>query len=101
MLTISAFIEKLPFYRRFIGHKFFTQFLCLIELNACLSDDMLLIFVQHLKNVQADMKLRFRDLSALDIPPWILDHFQTTDIISSIVIELIDLRNDFELKHVN
>ena len=66
--SISAFIEKLLFYKRNIGYKEFTQVLCLKELNTCPSDDTLLIFIVHLKNVD-DMTWQFRYLSAPEMPP--------------------------------
>ena len=83
-----------------IGRKGFSQFLCHKELNACPSDDTLLIFTEHKKNVKDDIKLRFQDFSALDILPWIFDTFQTSDISidPSIGIELTNLANDIELK---
>lgn len=98
--AISGFISKLPFYRRNIGRKDFGQFPSLKELDECPSDDMLLLFSEHLTNIEADMKLRFKDLSDLEIPSWILDpfHIMDIDVDWSIEKELIDLRNDFELK---
>ena len=47
-----------------------------------------------------DKKMQFPDFTALDIPPWILDPFNTTDILMDLSIEMrfIDLMNDFELK---
>ena len=97
--TISAFIENLPFYRQNIVRKDFSQFPCLYELNTFPSEDTHLIFIGHLKNIE-DMKLQFQDLSALEIPPWILAHFQTSDIsmYPSFEIEFINLRNVLELK---
>lgn len=100
--VISAFIAKLPFYRRNIGRKDFTHFPSLKELSECPTDETLLIFCHHLERIEEDMKLRFRDLSDLEIPSWILDPFLDMEInmdgSGSMVGELLNLRNDFELK---
>ena len=98
-LSIHAFVEKLPFYRQNIERRDSIKFPCCKKANTYTSDETLHISIEHLKTIDNDIKLRFRDLSAPDISLWILDPFQTINIsiVQSIEIELIDVRNGFEV----
>lgn len=100
--VVSGFIAKLPLFRGELGRRDFKRFPRMNEVSNLVDDDTLLIFLNHLTNIEADMKERFKELLSLEIPSWILDPFEipSDDVpgSSSLEADLIDLRHDFELK---
>uniref|UniRef100_A0A096M6F6 DUF4371 domain-containing protein n=1 Tax=Poecilia formosa TaxID=48698 RepID=A0A096M6F6_POEFO len=64
----------------------------LISMNYCivseeLTDDCLLIYVEHLKMVQADLAMRFRDLLDLEVLVWVVQLFQADVVDCEIAIQ--------------
>ncbi|XP_029654093.1 protein FAM200A-like [Octopus sinensis] len=82
-----------------IGRKELNQFPRLDNLKNLLSEDDLENYVEHLITLENDMKQRFKDLCELEVPDWIIDPFQDIDDVESCCqLELIVLKNDWELK---
>ena len=102
--VVSSFIAKLPLFRAELGRRDFKRFPRLKEVDTQVDDDAMLIFLNHLTNIEADMKERFTDLLTLEIPTWILDPFEIlSDKVQGscdVAAELIDLRHDFKLKPI-
>lgn len=75
------------------------MFIVLVQVNE-LTDRDLLLYTGHLKAVQADMKIRFRDIEQLDVPDWVMEPWQVDAASSEAEIQesLIDLQNDEEAK---
>lgn len=63
-----------------------------------LGDDRLLIYIDHLKMVKADLEIRFRDLLDLDVPVWVVQPFQADVVSCELPIQehLVDLKCDVE-----
>ena len=70
------------------------------EVNNHVDDEALLIFLNHLTNIEADMKKQFTDLPSLEIPTWFLEHFEipSDEVQGScgLVEDLIDLRHELK-----
>lgn len=97
--VISTFIQKLVLYRQSIGRRDFSKFPSLENINVELLDDKILVYSQHIESVVSDMKNRFQDLCALEVPSWILNPFdEELHNGSTLEEELLELLNDFELK---
>ncbi|XDV20634.1 hypothetical protein PO909_025934 [Leuciscus waleckii] len=68
------------------------------KVSEALTDDLLLVYTDHLSMVKADMEIRFRDLLNLDVPSWAVQPFQT-DVIEcepAIQEHLVDIQCDNE-----
>ncbi|XP_029281523.1 SCAN domain-containing protein 3-like isoform X2 [Cottoperca gobio] len=67
--------------------------------SEALTDDRLLIYIDHLRMVKADMEIRFKDLLDLDVPIWVVQPFQA-DVVNkcepAIQEHLIDIQCDDE-----
>lgn len=70
------------------------------ELGEDLSGEKIRVFTEHFERTNADTKHRFQDLYNLVVPSWILNPFEAdTDLTGfSVEDELLELKNDFELK---
>lgn len=96
--VIAAFVGKLLLYKNNIGRREFRNFpnLSAVSLN---SDD-LLVYCQHLENLNSDFAERFQDILKLKIPDWVLDPFSNQEDFSagSHQEELIEVTTNEELK---
>lgn len=71
-------------------------------MSEALTDERLLIYTDHLRMVNADLKVRFRDLLDLDVPTWVVQPFQA-DVVEcepAIQEHLIDIQSDDEAQAV-
>ena len=96
--AIFAFIAKISILRRSLGHMDFSYFPSLGQVGNAPDDDTLLVYSEHLENLEKKMKERFQDLDDLTVPAWVLNPFDSDKCDPSCEEELITLRNDFELK---
>ena len=60
--VVSGFIAKLPLFRAELGLRDFKTFPTLNEVNTNVDNNALLIFLNDITNIEADMKERFTDL---------------------------------------
>ncbi|KFD66392.1 hypothetical protein M514_05786 [Trichuris suis] len=73
--AVVSFLKKLKVYWHNIGRHEFLQFPNLKTIAEEVNDDDLLVYVNHLKQIQKDMEERFHELVNLNIPDWIVDLF--------------------------
>ncbi|CAM4541503.1 unnamed protein product [Leuciscus chuanchicus] len=95
---IHSLTSRLDLYRQSIGRRQFAHFPQLAKVSEALTDDLLLVYTDHLSMVKADMEIRFRDLLNLDVPSWAVQPFQT-DVIEcepAIQEHLVDIQCDNE-----
>ncbi|XP_044751794.1 SCAN domain-containing protein 3-like [Coccinella septempunctata] len=95
--AVSAFLGKLKFMKQNISRREFSQFSNLSQVE-CLDEDIQ-TYVQHLIALHDDFKIRFEDILTMEIPPWIINPFDETEV--GIVIlqeELLELSTNEELK---
>jgi len=76
--VISAFLGKLKFMRQNISRREFSQFSNLSQVE-CL-DENIQTYVQHLIALHDEFKIRFEDILAMEIPPWIINSFDETEV---------------------
>ena len=62
-----------------MGLRDFKKFPRLNEVNTNVDNNALLIFLNHITNIVADIKERFTDLLNLEIPTLILDPFEISN----------------------
>ncbi|GBP43709.1 SCAN domain-containing protein 3 [Eumeta japonica] len=80
-----------------IGRREFSQFSNLSQVK-CLDEDIQ-TYVQNLIALQDDFKFRFEDILSLEIPPWIINPFDETEVGNVILQEeLLELSIYKELK---
>ncbi|GBP47010.1 Deformed epidermal autoregulatory factor 1 [Eumeta japonica] len=94
---ISAFLGKLKFMKQNISRREFSQFpnLSLVE---CIDEDIH-TYSQHLSALHYDFKTRFEDILTVDIPPWIINPFDETEVANVVLQEkLLELSTNEELK---
>lgn len=95
--VISAFIGKLKFMKENIGRREFSQFSNLSQVE-CLDEDIE-TYIQHLIALHDDFKTRFEDILSMEIPPWIINPFDKTEVENVILQEeLLELSTNEELK---
>lgn len=95
--VISAFLGKLKFMKQNISRREFTQFPNLSH-TACLDEDIK-TYVQHLNVLHDDFKNRFEDILMMEIPPWIINPFEETEVADVVLQEeLLELSTNEELK---
>lgn len=95
--VISAFLGKLKFMKENIGRREFSQFSNLSQVE-CLDEDIQ-TYVQHLIALHDDFKIRFEDILSMEIPPWIINPFDETEVENVILQEeLLELSTNEELK---
>ncbi|KAK9960341.1 hypothetical protein ABG768_008202, partial [Culter alburnus] len=70
--------------------------------SEALTDDLLLVYTDHLTMVKANMEIRFRDLLNLDVPSWVVQPFQADVIESEAAIQehLVDIQCDDEAQAI-
>uniref|UniRef100_A0A5S6R6E9 DUF4371 domain-containing protein n=1 Tax=Trichuris muris TaxID=70415 RepID=A0A5S6R6E9_TRIMR len=95
-MAVVSFLKKLEVYWHNIGRRELLQFSNLKTIAEEVKDDDLLVYVNHLKQIQKDMEERFYDLLNLNIPDWIADPFEVSalEVETEIQESLIDLQND-------
>uniref|UniRef100_A0A5S6R3U5 DUF4371 domain-containing protein n=1 Tax=Trichuris muris TaxID=70415 RepID=A0A5S6R3U5_TRIMR len=95
-MAVVSFLKKLEVYWHNIGRREFMQFSNLKTIAEEVKDDDLLVYVNHMKQIQNDMEERFYDLLNLNIPDWIADSFEVSalEVEAEIQESLIDLQND-------
>uniref|UniRef100_A0A3B5LGI6 HAT C-terminal dimerisation domain-containing protein n=1 Tax=Xiphophorus couchianus TaxID=32473 RepID=A0A3B5LGI6_9TELE len=73
-----------------------------LQVSEELTDDRLFIYVEHLKTVRADLKMRFWDLLDLEVPVWVVQPFQADVVDCDIVIQehLVDVQCDVEAQAI-
>ena len=74
--VVSVLIAKLQVE---LGRRDFKKFPRLNEVNTNVDNNALLIFLNHITNIVADIKERFTDLLNLEIPTLILDPFEISN----------------------
>lgn len=95
--VISAFLGKLKFMKQNISRREFSQFSNLSQVE-CLDEDIQ-TYVQHLIALHDDFKIRFEDILTMEIPPWIINPFDETEVENVILQdELLELSTNEELK---
>ncbi|XP_044572949.1 SCAN domain-containing protein 3-like [Drosophila ananassae] len=95
--VISAFIGKLKFMKGNIGRREFSQFSNLSQVE-CLDEDIQ-TYIQHLIALHGDFNTRFEDILSMEIPPWIINPFDETEVENVILQEeLLELSTNEELK---
>ncbi|ROJ30521.1 Zinc finger BED domain-containing protein 5 [Anabarilius grahami] len=99
---IHSLTSRLDLYRQSIGRRQFAHFPQLAKVSESLTDDLLLVYTDHLTMVKADMEIRFRDLLNLDVPSWVVQPFQA-DVIEcepAIQEHLVDIQCDDEAQAI-
>ncbi|GBP47540.1 hypothetical protein EVAR_40096_1 [Eumeta japonica] len=87
---VSTMVER---YCGFISH-----LKRIIPEMECLDEDIQ-TYVQHLIALHDDFKFRFEDILSMEIPPWIINPFDETEVENVILQEeLLDLSTNEELK---
>ncbi|GBP71622.1 SCAN domain-containing protein 3 [Eumeta japonica] len=80
---ISAFLGKLKFMKQNISRREFSQFPNLSQVEC----------------IDEDFKTRFEDMLTMDIPPWIINPFDETEVANVVLQEeLLELSTNVELK---
>ena len=60
------------------------------------TDNHLLVYVEHLKAVREDMDVRFKDLLDLEVFPWLVEPFASNinECYSTLQEKLVDLQSN-------
>ena len=99
---ILSFLSKLTLFRQNIACREFGHLLCLRELdmadNISIIDDNIQIYCSHIDSLREDMLIRFKDLTELVIPKFVINPFTTNIETLGLQLqeEFIDLQNDIE-----
>uniref|UniRef100_A0A5S6Q6L0 HAT C-terminal dimerisation domain-containing protein n=1 Tax=Trichuris muris TaxID=70415 RepID=A0A5S6Q6L0_TRIMR len=95
-MAVVSFLKNLEVYWHNIGRREFLEFSNLKTIAEEVKDDDLLVYVNHLKQIQKDMEERFHDLLNLHIPDWIADPFEVSalEVETEIQESLINPQND-------
>ena len=100
---VAAFIDKLSIYRSNISRSQLHQFPTLQSTlqegeSGVLTDTELERYTSHLDAVGTDMTTRFKDLSTLQIPDWVIDPFASNmaTVEEQLVEQLTDLKHSVE-----
>ena len=99
---IRGLINKLELYQQSLSRRKFDHFSRLSKMSDSVTDEHLLVYVEHLKAVIEDMKVRFKDLLDLEVFPWLVEPFATNinDCDSTMQEMLIDLQSDEEARAI-
>ena len=85
---VLSFLSKLTMFRQNIARREFGHFPCMRQLdvndNITITDDKLQIHCLHVESLRDDMLIRFKDLTELVIPTWVINPFGTN-------IETVDI----------
>ena len=80
-----------------ISRREFSQFPNLSQVE-CIDEDIH-TYSQHLSVLYDDFKTRFEDILTMDIPPWIINPFDETEVANVVLQEeLLELSTNEELK---
>ncbi|GBP00781.1 SCAN domain-containing protein 3 [Eumeta japonica] len=94
---ISVFLAKLKFMKQNISRRELSQFPNLSQVE-CIDEDIH-TYSQHLSALHDDFKTRFEDILTMDIPPWIINPFDETEVANVVLQEeLLELSTNEELK---
>lgn len=94
---ISAFLGKLKFMKQNISRRELSQFPNLSQVETI--DEDIHTYSQHLSALHDDFKTRFEDMLTMDIPPWIVNPFDETEVANVLLQEeLLELSTNEELK---
>ncbi|KAL0830409.1 hypothetical protein ABMA28_002588 [Loxostege sticticalis] len=94
---ISAFLGKLKLMKQNISRREFSQFPNLSQVE-CIDEDIH-TYSQHLSALHDDFKTRFEDILTMDIPGWIINPFEETEVANVVLQEeLLELSTNEELK---
>ncbi|KAL0838626.1 hypothetical protein ABMA28_016710 [Loxostege sticticalis] len=93
---ISALLGKLKLMKQNISRREFSQFPNLSQV--CIDEDIH-TYSQHLSALHDDFKTRFEDILTMDIPGWIINPFEETEVANVVLQEeLLELSTNEELK---
>ncbi|KAL0859501.1 hypothetical protein ABMA27_010658 [Loxostege sticticalis] len=94
---ISAFLGKFKLMKQNISRREFSQFPNLSQVE-CIDEDIH-TYSQHLSALHDDFKTRFEDILTMDIPGWIINPFEETEVANVVLQEeLLELSTNEELK---
>uniref|UniRef100_A0A3Q3B1D1 C2H2-type domain-containing protein n=1 Tax=Kryptolebias marmoratus TaxID=37003 RepID=A0A3Q3B1D1_KRYMA len=82
--VIHSLISRLELYKQSIGRRL----------------TIIVIYVEHLKMLKADLETRFRDLLDLNVPVWMVQPFQADVVDCELAIQehLVDIQCDIEFQ---
>lgn len=94
--AIAAFNGKLKLFWLNFGRWEFAQFPSLGAISSELTDEDLVVYVKHLKQLHDDMQARFSDLLQMTVPHWFVDPFvaDSSDVDITLQESLVELQND-------
>ena len=75
-----------------------TYYVCVMADNICITDENIQIYWSHIDSLRDDVLIRFKDLTELVIPNFVIDPFTTNIETLDLQLqeEFIDLQNDIE-----
>ena len=100
--VVLSFLSKLTLFRQNIARREFGHLPCLRELdmanNNSITDDNIHIYCSHIDSLCEDLFIRFKDLTELVIPNFVINPFETNieTFDPQFQEEFIDLQNDIE-----
>ena len=100
--VVLSFLSKLTLFRQNIARREFGHLPCLRELdmanNNSITDDNIHIYCSHIDSLKEDLLIRFKDLTELVIPNFVINPFGTNieTLDPQFQEEFIDLQNDIE-----
>ena len=97
--VIISFISKLALYKQNICRREFYQFPSL-QAAPDITDAQLRVYASHIESVKEDMQIRFKDLTQLMIPDWVMSPFTTNLQMAELEIQeqLAELQADIEAR---
>ena len=97
---IGGLINKLGLYQQALNRRDFYHFSQLSKVSDDVTDNHLLVYIEHLKAVKEDMQVRFKDLLDLKVFLWLVEPFSgnilDNELDSAMQELLIDLQSDKE-----
>ena len=73
--VICGLINQLQLYQPTLSRRDFRHFSRLSKMSHSVSDNHLLIYVEHLKDVKKDINVHFKDLLDLEVFSWLAEPF--------------------------
>ena len=100
--VIRGLINKLELYQQTLSRRDFHHFSHLSKMSHNVTDNHLLVYVEHLKAVREDMNVRFKDLLDLEVFPWLMEPFASNinECDSTLQEMLVDLQSDEEAQAI-
>ncbi|GFT16316.1 uncharacterized protein NPIL_691351 [Nephila pilipes] len=95
---IFGFLTNIELYQKHIKNRNFDQFHWFQ--NCEVTDAAVLVIVNHLNTISADLKERFSDLKQIDFPTWVMQPIlvELSDISNMQYQELAELQNEESVK---